>query len=80
VSGHQVRVSRQELAPLELEAVERAYVLAIVGKNERGITLNLKAPVVINLDRRIGHQVVASGDLPLQYELNPSASHWKKAA
>ena len=60
---------RSELAPLELVDVREAQVLVIVGKNDRGITLNLKAPLVIHLARRLGRQVVANGDQPIQYEL-----------
>jgi flagellar assembly factor FliW len=69
VAGYQIRMARSELAPLELTEVREAQVLVIVGKNDRGITLNLKAPLVINLVRRLGRQVVANGDQPIQYEL-----------
>jgi len=69
---YQFRVFRRELAPLELERADLAHVLAIVSKNERGITLNLKAPIVINLARRLGRQVIANDDQPLQYELIPT--------
>jgi flagellar assembly factor FliW len=69
VPDYQVRISRGELAPLELAEVRQAQVLAIVGKNEQGITLNLKAPLVINLQRRLGRQVITNGDQPLQYQL-----------
>jgi flagellar assembly factor FliW len=69
VAGYQARIGRSELAPLELDDVRQAQVLVIVGKNERGITLNLKAPLVINLQRRRGRQVVVNGDQPIQYQL-----------
>src|SRR5438105_3887673 len=61
---YQVRVSRSELAPLALKEVKDAKVLVIVGKSERGITLNLKAPLVINVSQRVGRQVVSNGDHP----------------
>jgi flagellar assembly factor FliW len=70
VPDYQFRVYRSDLAPLCLERVQDAQVLVIVGRNERGITLNLKAPIVIHLERRLGRQLVANGELPLQYELN----------
>ncbi|MBI2824255.1 MAG: flagellar assembly protein FliW [Planctomycetia bacterium] len=73
VPDYQLRVYRRELAPLELAHADDAQVLAIISKNERGITLNLKAPIVVNLERRLGRQVIANGDLPLQYELGPTA-------
>ncbi|HEV2973179.1 MAG TPA: flagellar assembly protein FliW [Pirellulales bacterium] len=70
VAGYQLRVSRSELAPLELTEPRQAQVLVIVGKNEGTITLNLKAPLVVNLQRHLGRQVIANNDYPIQYELN----------
>jgi flagellar assembly factor FliW len=79
VEGYQARVARSELAPLGLDGLQEAQVFAIVGKGESGITLNLKAPLVINLRRRLGRQVVANGDQPIRHEL-PAASRTARAA
>jgi len=76
---YQLRINRTQLAPLHLRAVHEAYVLAVVGRNERGLTLNLKAPLVVNLDRRLGRQVVAIDDQPLQFELASPAALRKTA-
>ncbi len=80
VPHYQFRVFRSELAPLDLADVRDAQVLTIVGKNEQSITLNLKAPVVINLERRLGRQVVANGDQPVQHELTSQPAPLKKSA
>jgi len=80
VADYQVRVSRGELSPLLLEDVRQAQVLAIVGKGERGITLNLKAPVVINLEQRLGRQVITNGDMPVAYELAAQPVPLRKSA
>ncbi|MEX2118868.1 MAG: flagellar assembly protein FliW [Pirellulales bacterium] len=80
VPDYQFRVFRSELAALDLADVKDAQVLSIVGKNERSITLNLKAPVVINLERRLGRQVVANGEQPVQYELANRQAPLKKSA
>jgi flagellar assembly factor FliW len=69
VPGYDVRVGRGELAPLALDSLREAHVLSVVGKTERAITLNLRAPLVINLRRRLGRQVVHNAEHPLQYEL-----------
>jgi len=69
VPDYQLRVTRGELGPSLCELIDEVHVLAVVGKNETGITLNLKAPLVIHLGERTGRQVVASGDQPVQYEL-----------
>lgn len=79
VPAFQLRVSRHELEPLHLEDLRAAQVLAVVGKNERSHTLNLKAPLVVNPEKRLGRQVIANGDWPIQYELNPVASLRKSA-
>lgn len=80
VPTYQLRLARSELAPLELGEMSEAQVLVIVNKNEHAITLNLRAPLVINLPQRTGRQVIASGDQPVQYELQPVAAELKKTA
>ncbi len=80
VPDYQLRVMREELEPLRLDKIDDAHVLVIVSKNQQAITLNLKAPLVIHLDRRLGRQVVHSGDQPLQYELEPARSTLKMSA
>lgn len=79
VPDYQVRAYRDELAPLQLDDLRDAQVLAIVGKNEQAITLNLKAPLLINVARRLGRQVVANGEQPLQYELTSRREYRKSA-
>jgi flagellar assembly factor FliW len=80
VPDYQVRIPRSELSPLVLADVRQAQVVVVVGRNGTGLTLNLKAPIVINLENRTGRQVVASGDLPLQYELGQERPPLKKSA
>ena len=80
VPDHEVRVARSELAPLALASLQDAHVLLVVGKNQGNITLNLKAPLIINLQRRLGRQVVDNADHPLQYELCREQPVLKKTA
>jgi len=80
LNDYQVRVGRSELAPLQLSAVDQAYVLAIVSKNDHRLTINLKAPLIINLDGRMGRQVIASDDQPMQFELAHTPAQLKKSA
>ena len=80
VPEYQVRIPRSELSPLALADMRQAQVVVVVGQNGTGLTLNLKAPIVINLEARTGRQVVASGDLPLHYELSLERPPLKKSA
>ena len=80
VPDYQVRIPRSELTPLALADMRQAQVVVVVGKTATGLALNLKAPIVINLEARTGRQVIASGEMPLQYELNTQRLPLKKSA
>jgi flagellar assembly factor FliW len=80
VPGYRLHVARRELESLEVDNLQAIRVLAIVGKNDRSVTLNLKAPLVINLDRRLGRQVIANGELPVQHELQSTVAARKRIA
>ncbi len=80
VPDYQVRVTSSELAPLQLGSSADAQALVIVGQYGNGLTLNLKAPIVINLEKRLGRQVVNSVDEPLQYEVEPSRNLLRRSA
>ncbi len=69
VPGYEVRVPRGQLVPLQLSEIDQAYVLTVVAKNDGYLTVNLKSPLVINLDRRLGRQIVTCDDQPMQHRL-----------
>ena len=64
-ADYQVHVTRGQLSALEFSHFDLAYVLAVVSKNDEDLTLNLKAPLIINLDRRIGRQVITTDEQPV---------------
>jgi len=70
VTDYRVRVARSELAALELDAFDRTFVLNPVARNSQGLTINLKAPVLFNLDRRLACQVITTDEQPLQFDLS----------
>jgi flagellar assembly factor FliW len=80
VPDYQVRIPRSELTPLAIADIRQAQIVLVVSRNGASLTLNLKAPIVINLEARTGRQVVASGDLPMQYELSTRQPTLKKSA
>jgi len=80
IPDYQLRVARRELAPLRLPQLGDAQVLVVVGKNGHGVTLNLKGPLVLHLGARLGRQVIANGELPVQYELGVFQAPLKKSA
>ncbi|HEX4129993.1 MAG TPA: flagellar assembly protein FliW [Pirellulales bacterium] len=80
VPDYQFRVVRSDLKVVALADARDAQILVIVGKNHRGATLNLKAPIVVNVAARTACQVIAQGELPLQYELAGAVTPLRKSA
>ncbi len=80
VADYQVRVSKSQLEPLNLSSTDHAFVLSVISKNNDDLTLNLKAPIIINLDQRIGRQVITSDEQPLQYVLSSAPAPLRKSA
>lgn len=79
VPDYQVRVEGHDLESLQLANLDQAYVLCVVGSTDQKLTLNLRAPIVVNLDRRLGCQVMTTDEQPLQMELVSSAKARKSA-
>jgi flagellar assembly factor FliW len=67
VNDYHVRVRARDLEPLKLPTPEAAQILVIVSKSGSSLALNLKAPVVINLEQRAGRQIVAKDDHAVQH-------------
>jgi flagellar assembly factor FliW len=80
VPGYQIHLSRHQLTPLELAALDKAFALVVVSRNEVGLTLNLRAPIIVNLDRRIGRQVITSDEQPIQLALPSPSVRLRKSA
>lgn len=80
VPDYQVRVAQSQLTTLQLEQTHEAYVLAIIAKHEDSLAINLKAPLIINLHRLLGRQVIVSDEQPLQYELAHVSRRLRRSA
>jgi flagellar assembly factor FliW len=80
VREYQLRLTRGELAALQLGATDRAYVLSLVSDHDGALTTNLKAPIVVNLQRRLGRQVVTADEQPLRHELARKTIPLRKTA
>ena len=69
VPEYRVRIAPEQLQTLQLGTSDQAFVLSIVGRNDHALTINLRAPLLINLQRRIGRQLITLDRQPLQYEI-----------
>jgi flagellar assembly factor FliW len=80
VSDYQLRVDRGELQSLELATEGDAEVAVIASRQTNGLTLNLRAPLVINVGNRRGCQVVAKDSYPVQFSLTSATIPLRKTA
>jgi len=69
IPGYKVRISGDELTPLELSDDDLLFVLVTVAKTGTACTADLRGPLLFNATRRRGVQVVTLDDQPLQYVL-----------
>jgi flagellar assembly factor FliW len=70
VPNYQLRVDRSDLRTLGLVTIRDAEVVVIASRQTEGMTLNLRAPLVINVEKRLGCQVIAKDEHPVQYPLD----------
>ena len=70
------QISREDAALLELRGQEAPVILAVVTQHDTGrVTLNLKSPIVLNLDRGKGKQIIPRNvsSFTSQYPLEAAA-------
>lgn len=70
VPDYQLRVDRTDLRTLGLATIRDAEVVVIASRQPSGLTLNLRAPLVINVEKRLGCQVISKDEHPVQYPLD----------
>ncbi len=80
VGGYELRLVEADLAPLGLDCADDLQVLAVLSQNNGDLTLNLKAPLAINMRRRLGRQVVQLDDWSIQYAVPVRAGLPRKIA
>lgn len=68
-SDYRVQVSRRELSSLHMKPGAELYVLTTLAGHSGKMTTNLRSPVLVNLSRRLGCQVITSTDYPVRQTL-----------
>jgi len=58
VENYSLTLSEEALAELDYPKENRVLVLAVVDLHSENVTVNLLAPVIINLDKAIGAQLI----------------------
>ncbi|TWU23985.1 Flagellar assembly factor FliW [Novipirellula galeiformis] len=67
---YRIHLRRRELSGLHLRSDSEMYVMTTVSGREGNMTTNLRAPILLNLLHRLGCQVIADNELPIQQSLS----------
>jgi len=67
VPEYKVRISQDQASTLKLESDSETFVLVIVSKEQSEITVNLRAPLMINLSLQLGQQLITTDEQPLRH-------------
>lgn len=63
---YRVQVSQRELTGLHMKPGAEMYVLTTVATHGGRMTTNLRSPILVNLSRRLGCQIITDNDQPLR--------------
>lgn len=66
---YRVQISRRELTSLHMKPGAEIYVLSTLAGQDGKLTTNLRSPILLNLSRRLGCQVITDNDQPLQQSI-----------
>jgi len=66
---YRVHITRRDLSALHLRPGSEVYVLSTVSGHVGKLTTNLRSPILLNLDRRLGCQVITEDQQPIQRSL-----------
>ena len=81
VPRYELQIHRNQLLSLPWSPADEALTLAIVsGESSGELTINLKAPVLINVARCLGRQVVVADEQPLQFVIHEEPAMLRKSA
>lgn len=80
VPDYRIHISSRSIQALQVRSDHRTYVLTTIAGSVGRVTTNLRAPIIINLDRRLGCQLVTGDDQPMQYALPTSTSSTGRVA
>lgn len=67
--NYRVHVGRRDLAALHLRPGAEVYVMSTISGHVGKLTTNLRSPILLNLSRRLGCQVITSDEQPVQQPL-----------
>ena len=68
-SDYRITVADEDTLPLELgeNSNTEFFVIAVIPENHMDATVNLKSPIIVNVDNRKAVQVIVEDDYPIKF-------------
>ncbi|WDI39814.1 flagellar assembly protein FliW [Bremerella sp. P1] len=67
IPSYKVRISPEQASSLQIDAGMETFVLVVVSREDSLVTVNLRAPLLVNLSLQIGRQVITTDEQPLRH-------------
>ncbi len=80
VPKYQLKIGKEQLGSLPWTSSDESILLALVSNHDGQLTVNLKSPIIVNLHRGLGRQVIVADDQPIQYALSAKSTRMRKSA
>ncbi|MBM4005347.1 MAG: hypothetical protein FJ295_18985 [Planctomycetes bacterium] len=80
VPDYNLHVSSRQLELLQLSPEASPYVLVVLSRNADQLTINLRAPILLNLQQRLGRQLLTLDEQPLQLAVARVDARFKQTA
>jgi len=77
---YKVTISQQQIETLQIRSADRVFVMLVLSKTGKTLTVNLRGPIILNLTQRLAIQCVMNEPLPLAFPLVPASSASVRAA
>ena len=77
---YKVTISQRQIETLRIRPADRVFVMLVLSKTGKSLTVNLRGPIILNLTQRLAIQCVMNEPLPLAFPLVPVASGSVRAA
>lgn len=71
---YKARVSQRDLTILQLRRGNETFILTTVAIHDAGMTTNLRAPIILNMEKRLGAQLVTNDEQPIRQPMPVSAA------
>lgn len=78
--NYRASISQSQIETLGVRSTDRIFVMLVMSKSGKTLTVNLRGPIIINLTQRLAIQCVLNDPLPLALPLTQSSSGIARAA